>query len=246
MTMEEQIQELILQPQSYWNVYAFSREPLSKRIPPEEQSRLADLAVCCGRDEARKIAAKFPGRAPGEICRELGIHVTYDTAENGGHPLIVAAFREPDDIRLSLDALRRVEKWLEGRKSQQKQSQQNQLQQKQSQQKQSQNERYAQNWHGKKREQDIRDVLFSKWKPEEILLAHELFHYVELKEGNLSVATERVRLKFGPFTYHGRVQILSEIAGMAFAQELLQLTYCPFALDRVFLYVYGRNESYGN
>lgn len=232
MRTEEQIQEQIQQPQPFWNAYAFSREPLNKRIPPEEQSRLADLAVCCGKEEARKMAAKFPGRAPGEICRELGIHVTYDTAENGGHPLIVAAFREPDDIRLSLDALRRVKKWLN--------------QSRNSQQRQPQNEQRVQNGCDIKYEPDIQNVLFSKWKPEEILLAHELFHYVEWEKGNLSVTTERVRLKFGPFSYRGKVQILSEIAGMAFAQELLQLTYCPFVLDRVFLYVYNENESYEN
>lgn len=197
--MTEEIQELMQKPQSFWNEYAFSREPLKHRIPKEEQERLAELAVQCGKEEARKTAAAFPGRSPGEICREMGIRITYDEAENGGQPLIVAFFREPDDIHLSLDALTRL----------------------------------------KCRDKSFQVPLFEKWEPEEILTAHELFHYIELKAGDLPVSTERVKLKCGPFSYRGKVQILSEIAGMAYAQELLGLSYCPFLLDKIFLYVYN-------
>lgn len=213
MRIEEQIQDLIQKPQCYWNAYAFSREILNQKIPKEEQSRLSDLAADCGREEAKRTAAEFPGMTPAEICRELGIRVMYDPSENGGYPLIVAAFREPDEIRLSQDALRRMKIWMN---------------------------------RDRKLQQELQAMLFSEWKPEEILLAHELFHYIESKAGNLPVSTARIRLKLGPFSYQGKVQILSEIAGMAFAQELLQLSYCPFVLDCVFLWVYNMlGESIG-
>ena len=41
--------------------------------------------------------------------------------------------------------------------------------------------------------------------------------------------------QLGPFVYRSRLRVLSEIAAMAFAQELLQLPYAPYVWDWVLL-----------
>ncbi|MGG7058975.1 hypothetical protein ACQPUY_14305 [Clostridium nigeriense] len=82
--------------------------------------------------------------------------------------------------------------------------------------------------------------LFLNVNIEEILLAHEIFHYIEEHNGEeLFTQREKIRLwKFGPLKNDSNIVCLGEIAGMAFAKELLQLTYSPYILDSFLVYLY--------
>lgn len=74
---------------------------------------------------------------------------------------------------------------------------------------------------------------------EPILLAHELYHLLESKDKQLFAAQYRLRLwKVGPWKNDSPVHCLSELAAMAFAKELLQLSFFPFALDALLVYGY--------
>lgn len=80
----------------------------------------------------------------------------------------------------------------------------------------------------------------------DILLAHELFHAVE--EQNVDVMytrTETIELWRKPFSNRSRIACLSEIAAMAFARELLDLDYNPYALDVLLVYPYDQNAACG-
>lgn len=79
---------------------------------------------------------------------------------------------------------------------------------------------------------------------EEILLAHEIFHYIESqKSKTIYTRTEKIELWRKPFTNRSAVAALSEIAGMAFARELLALDFSPFALDIIMLYLYDETAA---
>lgn len=74
----------------------------------------------------------------------------------------------------------------------------------------------------------------------EILLAHELFHCVEEAfHKEIFTRTYKIEL-WAPWPLHNRstVRCLGEIAGMAFARELLGLSYSPFVLDVFLIYGY--------
>lgn len=77
------------------------------------------------------------------------------------------------------------------------------------------------------------------------LLAHEVFHIIEMQNmKSIFTRTARVRMPImGIFGYASRVGCLSEIAAMAFAQELLGLEYSPFLLDVLLLYEYDGDAS---
>ena len=81
---------------------------------------------------------------------------------------------------------------------------------------------------------------------EEILLAHEIFHYIEEHNGeDMFTQRETIRLwKFGPFKNDSNIVCLGEIAGMAFAKELLQLPYSPYILDSFLVYLYHPKVAY--
>jgi hypothetical protein len=78
---------------------------------------------------------------------------------------------------------------------------------------------------------------------EELLLAHEIFHYIEVKDAEtIFTQTEKVELwAIKPFRNRSTIRSLGEIAGMAFAEKLLGLTYSPFVMDVFF--VYGYNDE---
>lgn len=70
----------------------------------------------------------------------------------------------------------------------------------------------------------------------EMLLAHELFHVLQLKYPDLYVNRKHIRLwKIGPFERYSALLSLEEIAAMAFAQEMLGLSYTPYVYDVLML-----------
>ena len=88
--------------------------------------------------------------------------------------------------------------------------------------------------------------LFNNVSIEEILLAHEIFHYIEEHNGqDMFTQNEKIRLwKIGSFKNDSNIVCLSEIAGMAFAKELLNLSYSPYVLDSFLVYLYYPKVGY--
>ena len=78
----------------------------------------------------------------------------------------------------------------------------------------------------------------------EVLLAHEIFHYIEhIEEQTIYTRIEKVELWRWPFSNKSRIRALSEIAGMAFAKEFLKLSYSPFIFDFIFMYGYDQEAA---
>ena len=70
----------------------------------------------------------------------------------------------------------------------------------------------------------------------EMLLAHELFHAMQLRSPDLYVNRKHIRLwKIGPFERYSALLSLEEVAAMAFAETLLGLTYTPYVYDVLML-----------
>lgn len=87
--------------------------------------------------------------------------------------------------------------------------------------------------------------LFSNVNIEELLLAHEIFHYIEENDSSLFTKTEKIRLwKIGPIKNDSGIVCLGEIAGMAFAKELLKIDYSPYILDVFLVYLYNITAGY--
>lgn len=95
-------------------------------------------------------------------------------------------------------------------------------------------------------EKEQLENLFNNVNIEEILLAHEIFHYIEEHNGEgLFTKTEKIRLwKIGPLKNDSNIVCLGEIAGMAFAKELLKLKYSPYILDSFLVSLYNPEVGY--
>lgn len=78
----------------------------------------------------------------------------------------------------------------------------------------------------------------------DIILAHEIFHYIEAKTPDLFVNTYRIKLwKLGPYTHKSELICTGEIAGMAFARKLLKLRFCPNILDVLLLFPHDEKQA---
>ena len=85
-----------------------------------------------------------------------------------------------------------------------------------------------------------RELLF------DVLLAHELFHVIEERHSDeIYTRTEKVELWRRPFSNRSAIACLSEIAAMAFAQELLGTSCSPYVLDVLLIYSYDREAAWG-
>jgi hypothetical protein len=82
-------------------------------------------------------------------------------------------------------------------------------------------------------------------KIQNILLGHEIFHYLEDRdEKEIYTRTEKIRLwHFLCFQNNSTVGALSEIAGMAFTKSLNCLSYSPFLLDVLLFFGYNPDEA---
>ncbi|BCZ49092.1 hypothetical protein psyc5s11_51590 [Clostridium gelidum] len=79
---------------------------------------------------------------------------------------------------------------------------------------------------------------------ENMLLLHEMFHHIEGNEQNIYTKTETIKLwKIGFFEYKSKLIALGEIAAMAFAKEMLSLSYNPYVFDIIMLYPHDTKKA---
>jgi len=84
-------------------------------------------------------------------------------------------------------------------------------------------------------------TLLGNPKLTEVLLAHEIFHYVEQQNKN-EIWTKNYRMDMSIakiFRQRVGVAVLSEIAAMGFAGYLTSLPYLPYVMDAFLVYGYS-------
>ncbi|WP_071130915.1 hypothetical protein [Enterococcus timonensis] len=83
-----------------------------------------------------------------------------------------------------------------------------------------------------------------KEKVQDLILAHELFHYVETHDPEIFTQKTEITLwKFGFFSQKSTVRTTSEIAAMAFSQTLNQLSFSPFVMDTLLIHAYNVKDA---
>ncbi|MBW4083038.1 hypothetical protein [Paenibacillus sp. S150] len=78
-----------------------------------------------------------------------------------------------------------------------------------------------------------------------IILGHEIFHFVEDRiEQEIYTRTEKILLwNVLGYRNYSTIRTLSEIGAMAFTQELNRLSYSPFILDVLLYYSYDSSSA---
>ena len=94
---------------------------------------------------------------------------------------------------------------------------------------------------------EIKTVLTDRLDVAGLLLAHELFHFVEEKyKKEIFTKQEKIRLwSLGPLHNDSSIIALSEIAAMAFAQTVTGISWSPYVMDVFLVYGYSPEEASG-
>ena len=181
--LERMLRDLTAIPLEDQYAYAFSREPLNGKF----------------NDEQRK---KWTAQA-------MGLEVLYPSFPENADRVLFAEFREPGNINIYMDAVKKAEKFL--------------------------------------KRPEIKTVLTDRLDVAGLLLAHELFHFVEEKyKKEIFTKQEKIRLwSLGPLHNDSSIIALSEIAAMAFAQTVTGISWSPYVMDVFLVYGYSPEEASG-
>ena len=88
------------------------------------------------------------------------------------------------------------------------------------------------------------DGFSTRGQLEDLILGHEIFHYLEEEDEAIYTRTEKIRLwKILGFENRSTIRALSEIAGMYFSKKLNGFPYSPFALDILLYYNYNSETA---
>jgi len=139
----------------------------------------------------------------------MGLKVEYPTFPENADRVLFAEFREPGNIKIYMDAVKKADKFTE--------------------------------------RPEVREVLTEQLDIKSLLLAHELFHFVEEKyKKEIFTKQEKIRLwSLGPLHNDSTIIALSEVAAMAFAQAITGIPYSPYVMDVFLVYGYSPEEASG-
>ncbi len=92
--------------------------------------------------------------------------------------------------------------------------------------------------------QVVMNSAYSFSKVADAILAHELFHHIELSDP--LIYTQQTKLELWhifSYRYYSSIRSLSEIAAMSFSKEINQLVFNPYVLEVALVWPYDRERS---
>ena len=110
--LDDMLKELAKIPLLQWDRYVFSREPLDGRISASQRQVYMQKAWDCGVEWADKSKIKYGNLSAEKLANALGMKVEYVSMPENTDRVLFAEFREPNHIRVYMDAINRVEEFL--------------------------------------------------------------------------------------------------------------------------------------
>lgn len=188
-----------------WGQYAFSRDPLNRKVTNHVKQELIEKAIECGSQHAVQIRQKYPAHSVKEIAAGMNAKITFKDSYGTENYIMFACYNSPNSITLFKDNIKLVNQLI----------QEHQLQ-----------------------------SMLNHVDVEELLIAHELFHFIEEHDTDIFTKNAKITLwKLGKFQYKSRLTALSEIAAMQFAKDLLALDFNPFVFDVLMLFPLNEGKA---
>lgn len=194
--------KLVSMTEQEWGAYAFSRDPIHKRLSPQLQQEMIQKANLCGRKEAQKLQNQFGAQHILQLADTMGLDIARKDSFGTDNFITFAQFQFPNHITLFMKNITAAQTLIE---------------------------------------QNNIGGMLQHVNIEQLLTAHELFHFIESKNAQLYTKTKIVLWRIGSFQYKSGLICLGEIAAMAFAAELLHLNYSPYVFDVVL--PWSQNEA---
>ncbi|ROR28258.1 hypothetical protein EDD66_105199 [Mobilisporobacter senegalensis] len=203
--IKESAEKLMLLDDIEWGNYAFSRDPLNRKIDSDLRTHMIKNANFCGIEQARKLKNQYGPATVKEYAKKLDLKIKYEDSDGADNYIVFAKFNYPDKVTIYQGNIEKVTNLLE--------------------------------------EKDMNEMM-EHVDIESMLLAHEMFHYMEEQDEKIYTRTETIELwKIGPLRNKSKLMAIGEIAAMAFARELLGISYSPYVFDAIMLYPHDGGKT---
>lgn len=95
-----------------WYDEMFSREPLNGKFNDAQRRQWMERSLACGREYACKIREKYGTGDPKKLAKSMGMSVSYPDFPERTDRVLFAEYREPNMIRIYMDAVKKAERFL--------------------------------------------------------------------------------------------------------------------------------------
>lgn len=110
--LEDMMRDLVEVEPVDWCRYVFSREPLNGKFSDEQRKNWMRQSIACGREYAEIVKKEYRTDNPETIAKKMGMEVSYPTYPDKTDRVLFAEFREPNKIKIYMDAVRKAKRYL--------------------------------------------------------------------------------------------------------------------------------------
>lgn len=105
LPVEQILQDLAQLSKDDWCQYAFSRDPITRKIPDDAKRSYMEQAASCGVSYAHRVKELYGTDNPEQIAAKMGIDVSYPALPKSKFRILFAEFRAPNTIHVYTDTL---------------------------------------------------------------------------------------------------------------------------------------------
>ena len=110
--IEQILSDLVQIRSGEWSKYAFSRDPIVRKISDAAKLQYMEKAEECGREYARKMSDLYGTGNPEKIALKMGMEVSYPELPKSRVRILFAEFRAPKTIRVYTDTIAKCAPFL--------------------------------------------------------------------------------------------------------------------------------------
>ena len=110
--LEDMMRDLVEIEPVDWYKYVFSREPLNGKFDDEQRKKWMQQSIACGQEYAEKMKKEYGTDNPETIAKQMGMEVSYPSYPDKTDRVLFAEFREPNKIKIYMDAVRKAKRYL--------------------------------------------------------------------------------------------------------------------------------------
>ncbi|KAB1436048.1 hypothetical protein [Candidatus Galacturonibacter soehngenii] len=102
------VSNLLLVKENEWGLYAFSKEPLHKKITKEEKKEMIDMAINCGIEYAKRIKMQYKSARVKELAEVFQIKVFQQDSSMIGKRIVFALYTPPNRIEIMNEPIQKA------------------------------------------------------------------------------------------------------------------------------------------
>jgi len=108
LRLGDMIHKLLQVEDDTWGRYAFSRDLLNRRIPPDKKAEMTAAAIQCGREYAHRVILTCGCSDIRTVAEKLKLKIEFKDTAMTGNRVLFARYTSPDRIEIMEEPVHRA------------------------------------------------------------------------------------------------------------------------------------------